>query len=51
MDTVLRVDLEPWVGTIVIAQDFIDARRAVALCGLCEFRQVYIDWDASVRQL
>ena len=50
MHTVLEINLKPWVFS-VLRDDLIDARRAIALRGFGEFRQVYIDRHIRVFQM
>src|SRR6202012_4565169 len=51
VDAVLGVDLEARVLPLVVVEDLIDARRAIALRRLGELRQVHPDRDRGVDKL
>ena len=51
MHAVLKVDLEPRVRSVIIAQNFVNASRAVALSRLSIFWQVHANRHAIVIQL
>src|SRR3546814_2231855 len=48
VDAVLRVDLQARVAAGVVAHDFVDARRAIALRRLVVELQVMLDRDRGV---
>ena len=50
MDAVLGVDLELRIAAVIIVEDFVHTRRAVALRRFGEFRQVLRDRDAVILQ-
>jgi hypothetical protein len=50
VDAVLRVDLKTRVRAVVVAKNFVNARRAIALLRRIIDRQIVIDRDAVVFQ-